>query len=230
MSRTTKIVVAAAALAGVVAAILSLPVGDGVRALVTWVRHLGALGVVVYSAMFVVLAIAMLPMLELYLAAGLLYGMLWGTVLVTLLGIAVELLTLVIVQTRAREAIERRLQQHPRIAALDKGLRDHSFSIMFLLRLSPLVPFGPLNYALATITTPIWKRVTTNVLGMVPCSLMIVYVGSYLRSVTQLTSSGTPSVWKNVALWGGLATSVAAGALAAWATKRALAPSQQHAH
>jgi uncharacterized membrane protein YdjX (TVP38/TMEM64 family) len=228
VSRTAKIVVAVAAIAGLVAAILWLPVGEWVRAVVTWVRHLGALGVVVYSVVFILIAIPMLPTVELYLAAGLLYGALWGAVLVTALGVVVELLTLLIVQTKAREAIEKRLQQHPRIAALDMGLRDHSFSIMFLLRLSPLVPFGPLNYALATINAPLWKRITTNILGMFPCSLMITYVGSYLRNVTQL-SSDTPSVWKHVALWGGLATTIAASVLVTWATKRALAR-PQHAH
>ncbi|HSD85982.1 MAG TPA: VTT domain-containing protein [Kofleriaceae bacterium] len=228
MSRSAKIVVAVAAIAAVIAAILWLPVADWVRALVTWVRHLGALGVVVYSVVFILIAIPMIPTVELYLAAGLLYGALWGAVLVTALGVVVELLTLLIFQTKARDAIEARLRQHPTIAALDKALHDHSFAIMFLLRLSPLVPFGPLNYALATIDAPLWKRISTNILGMFPCSLMITYVGSYLRSVAQLSAPATPSVWKHVALWGGLATSIAAGVLGVWATRRALA--RQHPH
>lgn len=223
MSRTAKIIVAVAAVAGIAAAILWLPVAEWVRTVVTWVRHLGALGVVVYSVVFIGIAITMLPTVLLYLAAGLLYGAVWGAVLVTVLGVIVELLALLIVRTKARDAIEHSLLRHPKIAALDRALHDHSFAIMFLLRLSPLVPFGPLNYALATIDAPLWKRVTTNVLGMFPCSLMITYVGSYLRNVTQLSSAHTPSVWKHVALWGGLATSLAATIVAGWASKRALA-------
>jgi hypothetical protein len=58
---------------------------------------------------------------------------------------------------------------------------------------------------------------------MLPCTLMITYLGSFLSNVTQLSQAQPPSLWKHVAIWTGLATGVAATVIAARATKHALA-------
>ena len=121
-----------------------------------------------------------------------------------------------------RRPIEARIKKHPRIAALDKGFSEHSFWILLLLRFSPVMPFGLLNYALSMTKAPMWQRLLANFLGMLPCSLMIAYFGSFLTSTHQLSSSSAPSAWKHFAVWTGIAATVIAGWLAARATKHAI--------
>jgi uncharacterized membrane protein YdjX (TVP38/TMEM64 family) len=215
-------VVLVVAAAAVTAAIIWLPAEEWIRDAVTWVRGTGTIGVIVFSLVYIALAVTMLPTTQMYLAAGMLYGALWGGLLMNTLGVVVELCTLVIVNTSLRSRIEPILERHPRLNALDRAIQHRTLSILFLLRLSPLMPFGALNYALALTKVPLWKRVVTNFVGMLPCTLMITYVGSFLSSVTQLADAQPPSAWKHVALWGGLAVTIAATVLATRATKHAL--------
>ena len=48
----------------------------------------------------------------------------------------------------ARRLIERKLATMPRFAAIDRAVSAQGLRIVFLLRLSPIVPFNFLNYAL----------------------------------------------------------------------------------
>jgi uncharacterized membrane protein YdjX (TVP38/TMEM64 family) len=222
VSRAAKITLLFVIVAIVAATVYWCPVGEWIRAAVTWVRGTGALGVIVFSLVFIALGLTMLPTTAMYLAAGMLYGTVWGALLMNSLGVVVELCTLLIVQTSLRKHIEHAIEHRPKLQALDRAIRERSLSILFLLRLSPLMPFGILNYALAMTKVPLWKRLVTNFFGMLPCTLMITYVGSFLSSVTQLSDAQPPSLWKHVAIWTGLATSLAATLLAARATKHAL--------
>jgi uncharacterized membrane protein YdjX (TVP38/TMEM64 family) len=227
VSRTAKLVLACIGVAFVVAAIAWLPIGAWLREVVEWTRNLGLPGVLVFSAVFIVVALAVLPTMELYIAAGFLYGTWWGALLVTVLGVVVELLTLWLVHTRFRERIERRVQSHPRLAALDRGISQHPFWIVQLLRISPLVPFAPLNYALALTKIPLWERIIANVIGMGLCALPQTYIGSLLSGAGQLGDADAPPVWKHIALLVGLTTAIGACVITAWATKRALTD-QEH--
>ena len=223
MSRTSKIALAVAAVAAVIAAIVLLPVGDWLRSVVEWTRDLGPLGVLVFSIVFVVVCLSLLPTMELYIAAGFLYGTWWGTLLVTVLGVVVELITLWLVHTRLRSRIAQRLRKHRMLAALDRGITEHPFWIIQLLRISPLVPFAPLNYALALTRIPLWQRVVANVIGMGLCAIPQAYLGSLLSNAGQISEAEPPSIWSYVGLAIGLITIVAAMALTAWASRRALA-------
>jgi uncharacterized membrane protein YdjX (TVP38/TMEM64 family) len=223
VSRATKIVLACVGIAIFVAAIGWLPVADWLRDIVIWTRDLGVAGVLVFSAVFIVIALALLPTMELYIAAGFLYGTWWGALLTTVLGVVVELLTLWLVNTRLRAWIANRVSSHPRLAALDRGISEHPFWIIQLLRISPLVPFAPLNYALALTRIPLWQRVVANVIGMGLCSLPQTYIGSLLSGAGQIGAAEAPPAWKSIALVVGLTTAIGAAVITALATRRVLA-------
>jgi uncharacterized membrane protein YdjX (TVP38/TMEM64 family) len=137
----------------------------------------------------------------------------------------------VLVRTRARAWIEQRVREHEKLAAVDKGVEEHALALGSLLRLSMLVPYGPLNYGLAVTKMPVWQHIVTNVIGMTPCNLLMAYAGSLISDAASLDAIELPGVWKHVALWGGIAVTVAAGVLTSWASKRALQRQrQQHGH
>ena len=226
MSRAAKIVLVCIGVATIIAAVVWLPVGSWLRDVVEWTRDLGVVGVIVFSAVFIVCALALLPTMQLYIAAGFLYGPWWGALLMTVLGVVVELLTLWFVKTRLRDRIERRVRSHPRLAALDRGISEHPFWILQLLRISPLVPFAPLNYALALTKIPLWQRIVANVIGMGLCALPQTYLGSLLSGAGHLSDADAPATWKHIALLVGLATAIGAAVITTWATKRVLRQQQ----
>jgi uncharacterized membrane protein YdjX (TVP38/TMEM64 family) len=216
-----KITIAAIALAGVIAAAMFLPVGTAIGHAVRFIHDLGPLGLVLYSVLFVGSALLLVPTTPVFLGAGLLYGLGGGTLLLTVLSVVTELVTFVLVRSHARPWIEERLQHHEKLAAVDDAVAQHSLVLGSLLRLSLFVPYGPLNYALAVSKMPLWQHVITNVLGMTPCNLLMAYAGSLISDATRLGDTELPGVWKHVALWGGLAVTIAASAVIGLATKRA---------
>lgn len=222
MSRNGKILIGLAIVGVFVATIVFLPVAEWLRVAVEWVNGLGVLGLIAFAVLFVAICLTPIPSTALYLGAGMLYGWLWGGLLTTGLGLIVELCALGIMHTRARRWVERRRDKHETLKALDKGISEHSFWILLLLRLSPMVPFGTLNYALALTKVPLWKRLATNAIGMLPNCLMFAYVGSMLSSAAQLSDAQPPGVWKWVVLAVGVVTIAGASVAAAWATRRAM--------
>ena len=95
---------------------------------------------------------------------------------------------------------------------------------MFLLRLSPVIPFNVLNYALGLTQVRVVDYVVASV-GMIPGTLLYVYTGN-LASVVAGASSGAtpprgPAFYAVLGL--GLAATAAVTVLVTKLAKRALA-------
>ncbi len=219
-SRTAvRVGIGAAILAGVVAAAVLLPVGSWIEALVRWTRHEGALGLAGFSLAFVACTLAMLPTIELYVGAGLIYGTWLGAALMTVLSLVAAMLAYAIARTSLRKWIERGLAHHQKISALDQGIGEHAFWLGTLLRLAPVLPFGPTNYALGATRMSGSMYALTVVVGTAPTSIMYAYAGSLLHRVTELSSAHTGNP---LLLWGGIAATLAATVLLGWIAKHAL--------
>lgn len=220
-STAVKVGVGAVVIAAVVLASVLLPLGTWIDHLVAWTRHHGALGLAAFSLAFVVLAVTMLPTVEMYVGAGLVYGTWWGTVLTTALSLVGAMLAFAIARSSLRRWVEHRLDGHDRLAEFDRGIGEHSFWIAVLLRLSPILPYGPTNYALgATRISPAMYAIT-SVVGTAPTNALYAYAGSLLHKVTEIGAGNTPG--HELLLWGGLAAALAASILIGWIAKRALA-------
>jgi len=122
-----------------------------------------------------------------------------------------------------RDLVARRLATMPRFGAVERAVSAEGRRIVFLLRLSPLVPFNLLNYALGLTTIPAVDYVIASV-GMVPGTLLYAYGGKVTGEAIAL--AGQAQVPKNASyyalLLGGLAATVAATAVATRAARRAL--------
>ena len=62
----------------------------------------------------------------------------------------------------------------PRFAAIERAVSARGRRIVFLLRLSPVVPFNFLNYALGLTTISVWDFVIAS-LGMIPGAFVYAY-------------------------------------------------------
>ena len=220
-STAVQVGVGAAVVIGVVLATIFLPLGRWIDHLVAFTRHAGILGLAAFALAFLVIAVTMLPTIELYVAAGLVYGTWWGTALTTALSLVGAMLAFAIARSSLRRWIEHRLARHDRLAELDRGIGQHSFWVAVLLRLAPVLPFGPTNYALAATRISPAMYAATAVVGTAPTNLMYAYAGSLLHRVSALSDARTPD--HAALLWGGVAATIAAALLLGWIAKRALA-------
>lgn len=203
----TSIVVGLAIVATIVLAVAVIPVRRWATELVVWIHDAGPAAAVGFVAIYALTAVALVPGSVLTLGAGFAYGPVWGTLLVVLGSNLAAAISFAIARRFGRAAIARRAAAHGRFAAIDRAVGRSGLRIALLLRLSPVVPFGPLNYALGV--TPITTRayLLATALGMLPATILYVYLGSLITSAADLGARPT----------GGLATALTWGGVAALA-------------
>ena len=213
-----------ALVAGVVlAALLVGPrIVDAIPRFTAWVDGLGALGAVAFVAAYVVVVVAFVPASLLTIAAGAVFGLARGVPLV-LVGASIgATLAFLLSRHAARDAVERRLARRPKLAAVMDAVSRDGRRIVFLLRLSPLVPFNVLNYALGATRLRLADFLVT-LAGIVPGTVLYVYYGAVAGSLAAAAGGAERSTADWVLLGAGLVATLIASLLVARAARRALA-------
>lgn len=142
-----------------------------------WVEGLGALAPIVFILGYAVATVAFIPGSALTVAAGAIFGVVEGTIY-TLVGATIGAsAAFLLARYVARGAIERRISGNPRFAAIDKAVGREGFKIVALLRLSPVLPFNLLNYALGLTRVRFLHYLAASV-AMLPGTLLYVYSGA----------------------------------------------------
>lgn len=214
--------VAAAVILGWV--VWRLPVADSIIRLVLWIRSAGTIGFVVFAVAYVGATVALIPGSLLTLGAGFVYGPLVGTLLVSPVSVLAATAAFLLGRTLARGWIAHRMVDSARFRMVDQAIGREGLKIVLLLRLSPLFPFTMLNYSLGLTSIGLRDYVVASWVGMLPGTILYVYLGSLLTSAGELLS-GEPVAggWATRALyWGGLAATVAVVWLVTRVARRAL--------
>jgi uncharacterized membrane protein YdjX (TVP38/TMEM64 family) len=152
---------------------------------IAWVDSLGVWGPVVFVVGYVVAAVACVPGSILTLAAGAIFGLGKGVVIVFLAAMLGSAAAFLVARYLARPAIERRLAGNTRFAAIDRAVGAQGRKIVFLLRLSPVFPFNLLNYALGLTKVRFLDFFIASA-GMLPGTLLYVYYGKLAGDVAAL--------------------------------------------
>ncbi len=229
MSKPARFTLAVILVAAFAAALIFLPLRDWTVSLVAWVRSLGALGVAVYTIIYILAAVLLFPASLLTLAAGFLYGPLWGTLLVSPTSVAASTVAFLLGRSVARDWIKRRIEQNARFSAVDTAVGANGFKVVFLLRLSPIFPFTLLNYALGLTRVRLRDFVLASFLGMLPGTFLYVYLGSSVANLAALASGKATrgGMWEQVLFWGGLAATILVVVLVTRTARQALNRSLQ---
>jgi uncharacterized membrane protein YdjX (TVP38/TMEM64 family) len=211
-------------IAALVAAFILLPVNAWLLGLIERIRDMGLAGAAVFVIAYVAATVLLLPGSILTLGAGFAYGPVYGTLLVMLASNVGAVAAFLLGRTVLRERVARRISGDARFSAVDTAVGAQGFRVVLLLRLSPLFPFNILNYALGLTRVRLRDYVLASVVGMFPGTLLYVYLGSLVTSVTQLTSGHRPDSgpWGRVLFWGGLVATVAVTVLITRIARRAL--------
>lgn len=161
-----------------------------VPAFTAWVDGLGPWGPVAFVVGYALATVALVPGSLLTLAAGALFGLGEGTVLVLVAATLGASVAFLIARYLARGFVERRLQHDARFAAIDRAIGEEGRKIVLLLRLSPVFPFNLLNYALGLTRVRFADYLVASV-GMLPGTLLYVYYGKVAGDVARLAGSVT---------------------------------------
>ena len=216
-----QLAIAVGVIVAIAIAFALLPVGDWIAWLVDAIRNSGDLGIVLFSIALIAAIVALAPTVELFVAAGLIYGTVWGAILTTGVSLVGSLLAFVLGRTVLRDRVAAFARKRPKLAAIDRALGEHGFWIATLLRLSPAIPLGPLNYALAAARISLPTYVASYLVGMIPGDLLWAYLGSELRSATHLHDAAH-GIWSQILVWSSVVATLVTSILVGRIVQRAL--------
>jgi uncharacterized membrane protein YdjX (TVP38/TMEM64 family) len=190
------------------------------RAALNWIGQLGAFGQLLFVAIYVVAAVLLIPGSALGLGAGAMFGVVRGSLLVSLgstLGAACAFL---FGRYLARDWIVKKIEGKTSFTAIDQAVAREGWRIVLLTRLSPVFPFTLLNYAFGLTRVSLRDYVLASWLGMLPGTVMFVYLGSLARAGVA-DRQRTPVEWTLYAV--GLLATIAVTISATRIARRALA-------
>jgi len=185
---------------------------------------LGPCGVALFICLYIVASVTMAPAFVLTFAAGALYGLWRGTLIVYVGAVLGSSAVYALASPLAQSRWFRRVDRDPRVAAVRRAIAEEGTWVMFLLRLSPLVPFVLLNYALA-LSGVRYVHFLTASLGMIPTIVLYVYYGKVAGDVAELAAGVAPPRGPEyyVLLVLGLIATIIATSLVTRAAKKAMA-------
>lgn len=165
---------------------------DWLAPVIRLLADFGAWAPAVFILIYAATTVALAPAFPLALVAGAIFGLWRGTVYVYLGALLGTSAVYFLGAPLARTRLLRRVQRDRRVVAVRQALAGREgVWIMFLLRLSPLVPYNVLNYALALCGVR-FRDYTIASVGMIPTIVMYTYYGKVIGDVAVVAAGVAP--------------------------------------
>ena len=157
-----------------------------------WVDSLGAVGAIAFILIYIVATVAFLPGSVLTLGAGVVFGVALGSIYVFIGATVGATLAFLVGRYLARGWISKKIEGNQKFKAIDEAVGREGLKIVLLTRLSPVFPFNLLNYGLG-ITGVSLKDYVLGSFGMIPGTIMYVYIGSLAGNIATIGGADQPS-------------------------------------
>jgi len=146
-----------------------------------WIDGLGWIGPLVFVALYIGATVFFVPGSALTLGAGALFGVVKGSLLVSVASTLGATAAFLVGRYLARDWVARKIAKNAKFAAIDEAVGREGWKIVGLTRLSPVFPFTLLNYAYGLTTVKLRDYFFASWIGMLPGTVMYVYLGSLAR-------------------------------------------------
>lgn len=207
-------------LAALLVIVRALPIGQAMEAMQDWIGGLGIWGPVVLAFVYVVATVLFVPGTILTLAAGALFGLVVGTITVSIGSTLGAALAFLIARYVARDKVAAIAGRHRNFGAIDRAIGEGGWKIVAMLRLSPAIPFNLQNYLYGLTPVRFWPCVVTSWLAMLPGTFLYVYLGHVTGAAVGADWARTPAEWAMLAV--GLLATAAVTVYITWLARRKL--------
>ncbi|MEM8640696.1 MAG: TVP38/TMEM64 family protein [Cyanobacteria bacterium P01_G01_bin.54] len=195
--------------AGILIAAKQLGVASYLDKAIDWVDGLGPWGPIAFIFIYIAASVALLSGAALTLGAGAIFGVVKGSILVSIASTSAAAVAFLIGRYLARGWVAKQIENQPKFAAVDKAVAKEGWKIVGLVRLSPVFPFVFLNYAFGVTQVSFRDYVLASWIGMMPGTVMYVYLGSLAQLAGGAADGGVAqTVLKVVGLLATIAVTV----------------------
>jgi uncharacterized membrane protein YdjX (TVP38/TMEM64 family) len=189
-SATGRIAVLALILMALFLAMRFLPVQQWLRSFNDWVGQMGTVGILVFIVVYALATVLLAPGSILTIGAGFAFG-LWKGFLAAWTGAMLGAsLAFLVARFVARDKIESIAKRNEKFRKIDNAIGKQGAKLIFLLRLSPVIPFNLSNYFYGLTAVKFWPYVLASWIGMMPGTFLYVYVGAASKAAVTAAAGG----------------------------------------
>ena len=157
-----------------------------------WINNQGAVGGIAFILLYIVASVAFLPGSILTLGAGVVFDVFLGSVYVFIGATIGAIAAFLVGRYIARGWVAKKIAGNEKFAAVDSAVGREGLKIVLLTRLSPVFPFNLLNYAYG-VTGVSLKDYVLGTIGILPGTIMYVYLGSLAGNIATIGTGEQPS-------------------------------------
>lgn len=147
---------------------------ESIRALVMRAGPVGPFAVI--GLMTLAIVASPIPSAPIALAAGLIYGHVWGSILVVIGAESGAILAFVIARYLGRDQVERWLGAHMQNRFF--GSQNALMATVFVSRLLPFISFDAISYAAGLSRITFWRFGLATLAGIIPASFVLAHLGA----------------------------------------------------
>jgi len=194
------------------------------RSSLAWIAGLGPMGPLIFVALYIVACVLLLPGSILTLGAGVLFGVVNGSIAVSIGATLGATCAFLVGRYLARDWVAKRIAGNEKFKTIDEAVAREGWKIVLLTRLSPVFPFNLLNYAFGLTQVGIRHYFFASWLGMIPGTVMYVYIGFLAGDLAGLGDGGHTRTSGEWILYGvGLLSTIAVTIFVTRLARKALA-------
>jgi uncharacterized membrane protein YdjX (TVP38/TMEM64 family) len=158
------------------------------------IAELGIWGPVIFTLIYIVATVFLIPGSVLTLGAGAVFGVVKGSVVVSIAATLGATAAFLVGRYVARDWVAKKIAGNETFSSIDKAVADEGWKIVGLTRLSPAFPFTVLNYAFGLTRVSLRDYFLASWIGMMPGTVMYVYLGALANAGIQ-SEGRTPAQW-----------------------------------
>ena len=204
-----------------------LPVQQWLGSFNDWVGQMGAVGIFIFIGVYAVATVLLAPGAILTIGAGFAFGLSKGFLAVSAGSTLGAALAFLVARFIARDKVEAIAERNDKFRNVDSAIGKQGAKLIFLLRLSPVIPFNLSNYLYGLTGVKFWPYVLASWIGMMPGTFLYVYIGTASQAAISAAAGGEAvqhgwQYWTFISI--GLAATIV---VTVWVTKIARDASQQ---
>jgi uncharacterized membrane protein YdjX (TVP38/TMEM64 family) len=214
-----RLIILAVILVALFLAMKFLPVQGWLRNFSAGVGHMGVTGIFIFIGIYAVATVLLAPGSILTIGAGFAFGLWKGFLAVSAGSTLGAALAFLIARFIARGRVEAIAKGNDKFRRIDNAIGKEGVKLIFLLRLSPVIPFNLSNYFYGLTSVKFWQYVLTSWVGMIPGTLLYVYIGAASKAAVS-AASGSEAVKHGWQYWAFTSVGFAATVIVTiWITK-----------
>jgi uncharacterized membrane protein YdjX (TVP38/TMEM64 family) len=157
-----------------------------------WIKDRGSLGAIAFILIYIIATVAFLPGSILTLGAGFIFKVVLGSIYVFIGATLGATAAFLVGRYIARGWVAKKIEGNSKFRAIDRAVGKEGWKIVLLTRLSPIFPFNLLNYAFG-LTGVSLKDYILGSVGMIPGTIMYVYIGSLAQDLASIGTNSQPT-------------------------------------